>query len=566
LWLGLAAAAIVAGAGLYLNRDRLAPKEGGGGPGGTVVRTAVIAAGDLHRTLRVTGVITAERFSAIIAPQLRGSRGSMSGSRGTTRGSMSASSSVFGGGSSSGSSGSGSSSDSSSQSASTMTVNSSNSANTSSASDSSASGAPAQTASSLGASRGSTNRFSDRTAASSSASKSSSKKASDSSSSGTSGLGSTAGGLVGGSTGKGGGGPGGGGSMGRDGDFMMVLLELPNAGGRVKKGDVVAEFDRQNMQNRIDDYKDSVIQAEATIKNKKATLAVALEAHAQQARVAKADMEKAKLDLQTIEVVSAIDAERLKLAVEETKARYDQLLKEVPLLQTSQAADYRNSEITRDTSKIELQKAVANAEKMVLKAPMDGIVVMQTIRRGMEFGQAQKGDQISSGQMFMQIVDPTSMVVNASVNQVDAELLRIGQKARVRLDAYPGLELPAHVYSIGAVPVAGRRPNFMRQIPIRLKLDKVDPQIVPDLSASADITLESEQMATLAPLGSVFSDGPAGKPFVFVRSETGWQKRPVELGLQNNVEAVVRSGLNKGDVVALELPTEPGKTGERPPS
>src|SRR6266851_4177513 len=150
LWLGLAAAAIVAGAGLYLNRDRLAPKEGGGGPGGTVVRTAVIAAGDLHRTLRVTGVITAERFSAIIAPQLRGSRGSMSGSRGTTRGSMSASSSVFGGGSSSGSSGSGSSSDSSSQSASTMTVNSSNSANTSSASDSSGSGAPVQTASSLG--------------------------------------------------------------------------------------------------------------------------------------------------------------------------------------------------------------------------------------------------------------------------------------------------------------------------------------------------------------------------------------------------------------------------------
>ena len=73
-------------------------------------------------------------------------------------------------------------------------------------------------------------------------------------------------------------------------------------------------------------------------------------------------------------------------------------------------------------------------------------------------------------------------------------------------------------------------------------------------------------MATLAPLGSVFSDGPAGKPFVFVRSEAGWLKRPVELGLQNNVEAVVRSGLNKGDVVALELPVEPGKTGERPPS
>jgi multidrug efflux pump subunit AcrA (membrane-fusion protein) len=370
------------------------------------------------------------------------------------------------------------------------------------------------------------------------------------------------------SAGSMGGGGGGGGGRGGGGDFSLVLLELPNPGGRVKKGDVVAEFDRQNMLNRIDDYKDSVIQAEATIKNKQATLAVALEAHNQQVRVAKADMEKAKLDLQTLEVVSAIDAEKLKLAVEETTAHYNELLKEVPLLQASQKADLRNSEITRDTSKIEMQKSVANAEKMILKAPMEGIVVMQSIRRGMEFGQAQKGDQIYPGQMFMQVVDPASMVVNANVNQVDAELLRIGQKARVRLDAYPGLELPAHVYSIGAVPVAGRRPNFMRQIPIRLKLDKVDPLVLPDLSASADVTLESESQATLVPLASVFQDGPAAKPFVYLQSPAGWQKQPVELGLQSNVEAVVRSGLKKGDVVALEPPFEaaPGKDEAKPPA
>jgi len=344
----------------------------------------------------------------------------------------------------------------------------------------------------------------------------------------------------------------------------MVLLELPNAGGRVKKGDVIAEFDRQYMLNRLDDYKDSVIQAEAGIKNKKANLDVAREAHDQQLRIAKADRDKAKLDLQTMEVVSAMDAERLKLAVEETEAHYNQLLKEIPLLKQSQTADLRNTEINRDTSQIELQKSTNNVEKMILKAPMDGLVVMQSIRRGMEYGQAAKGDQISSGQMFMQIVDPASMVVNANVNQVDAELLRIGQKARVRLDAYPGLELAAHVYSIGAVPVPGRRPNFMRQIPIRLKLDEMNPQVVPDLTASADITLESAREATLVPLASIFQSGPAGKPFVFVQSPDGWMKREVELGLQNNVEGAVRSGVKKGEVVAVENPLEGAKAGEKP--
>jgi cobalt-zinc-cadmium efflux system membrane fusion protein len=82
--------------------------------------------------------------------------------------------------------------------------------------------------------------------------------------------------------------------------------------------------------------------------------------------------------------------------------------------------------------------------------------------------------------------------------------------------------------------------------------------VVPDLTASADVTLDFEQQATLAPLASIFQDGSA-KPVVFVRSAEGWQKREVELGMRNNLAVAVRSGLSKGDVVALDMPTDPYK-------
>jgi multidrug resistance efflux pump len=356
---------------------------------------------------------------------------------------------------------------------------------------------------------------------------------------------------MGGGGGPGGGGPGG---PGGGGDFSLVLLDMPKPGAHVKPGDVVAAFDRESMLNRIEDYKDAVVQSELNIKNRKATLAVNDEAHKQQVASAKAAMDKAQLDLKTIEVIPEIDAEKYKLAAEETAAHYKQLLTEVPLLATSQKADLRNTEISLETAKLELQKAVTNADKMVLKSPMDGIIVMQAIRRGLEFAQVAKGDQVFGGQSFMQVVDPSSMVVNANVNQVDAEILRIGMKATVRLDAYPGLELPAHVYSIGAVTVAGRRPNFMRQIPVRFKLDKTDPRVLPDLSASAEVVLDSATQATIAPLGSVFED--SAKPYVYVQTADGWRKREVELGLRSNVSVAVRSGLTKGEVVALDAPVQ----------
>ncbi len=87
---------------------------------------------------------------------------------------------------------------------------------------------------------------------------------------------------------------------------------------------------------------------------------------------------------------------------------------------------------------MELRRAEANADRMLIKAPIDGLAVMQNTRRGTEFAQIQPGDQLFPGMMFMQIVDMSSMVINASVNQVDVDSLRLGQKAKVRFDAYPG--------------------------------------------------------------------------------------------------------------------------------
>src|SRR5215472_4164263 len=64
-----------------------------------------------------------------------------------------------------------------------------------------------------------------------------------------------------------GGGGGGGGQGGPGGaDFNLVLLRLAKAGAHVKTGDVVGEFDPTNQLQRLDDYKDTVIQLENSIK------------------------------------------------------------------------------------------------------------------------------------------------------------------------------------------------------------------------------------------------------------------------------------------------------------
>jgi multidrug resistance efflux pump len=334
----------------------------------------------------------------------------------------------------------------------------------------------------------------------------------------------------------------------------------------VRKGEQVAEFDRQYMLLRLDDYKASVVQSEASLKKRKANLDISHKSHEQLVNSAKGSLEKARLDLKTIPVLSDIDAERARLAFQQAEAKYQQLLKEVPFVLASEASATRVAELDLEQTRLEFKRAQMNADKMIGTAQIDGLVVMQSMFRSGDLSQIQKGDQLWPGQFYMQIVDPRTMVINATVNQVDVERVRVGQKARVHFDAYPDLSLPAHVISIAAVTKpGGPRAQFVKDVAVRLKIDEMDKRVIPDLSVSAEILEDADDHApAVAPVGAIFEDNPS-KPYVFVQTADGWQRRQVQVGLQNSLVAAVKSGIKPGEVIALDRPPSSESPQESPP-
>jgi len=344
-----------------------------------------------------------------------------------------------------------------------------------------------------------------------------------------------------------------GGPGGMGGDFDLVLTRLADPGSPVKAGDVVVEFDRQAQELRLDDYEDSLIQHEANLNRLTANLAASAESLQQQVRVAKADYDKARLDWTTAPIRPAIDAEKLNIAVDQTREQYEQMLKQADLLIESQRAQIRAEEIDRDQARMEVQRAQTNLERMTIRAPIPGLAVLQTLFRQGQLAQVRVGDRVFPGQTFLIIVDPRSMVVDTTVNQVDAQRVRLGQRTRIRLDAYPEMELPGTVTGIGAMSkTSATRAGYVGQIPIRLKVECEESRLIPDLTAGADVLVASEKSAVIVPRAAVFEE--EGKAFVFLRRAEGWVRRPIERGLSNHIAVAVRSGLRSGDTVALQRP------------
>ncbi len=332
----------------------------------------------------------------------------------------------------------------------------------------------------------------------------------------------------------------------------LILLKLVSSGTPVKKGDLLCQIDGQTAQDHIEDTRDTVQQSENDVKKRVAEQDVEYKALEQTARVAKGNYDKAKWENQAAEVWTPIDQEKLRLAVEEYEANYKAALKDLEVKKAAHKAEMRILEITFLRQRRHLDRHVTDIQKYTIKSPMNGLAVAQQIWRGGDMATITEGDQVYPGQPILKVVDLSSMQVEGTVNQAESEDFRIGQPAKVTLDAFPGLEFKGRVYSIGALAVGGRMQNYyIRNIPVRVAIEGLDPRLIPDLSASADVVIgSSEPNSALVPLSAVREEGK--KSYVYVKKGQTFERREVELGFRSGVQAVALAGVSVGDELRID--------------
>jgi multidrug efflux pump subunit AcrA (membrane-fusion protein) len=335
-----------------------------------------------------------------------------------------------------------------------------------------------------------------------------------------------------------------------DNGTSMVLISLAANGSFVKEGDVVAEIDGQAVKDHLDDVQAMVDQTDLDLRRVQAQQQARREAMEQSVRAAKAMWDKAKLDMKALSVKSAIQAEQLKLALEEAQANYEEVHGELDLLNERQAAEWRIAELGQESQVRHRNRHRADLGRFTVRAPRGGQVVLRSLFRNGEQTQVRLGDQVSPGMVFMKVVDLKSLHVEGAINQTEAEMVRLGQKAVVRFDAYPTVQLDGKVEAVGTMAGYNRRPNYyVRSVPVRIAFDSPDPRVIPDLTANADVVVGEDEDALLIPREAVQESG--GKAIVMVKEGETVVPREVALGAYSNTQVSVIAGLHPGDQVAI---------------
>jgi len=267
----------------------------------------------------------------------------------------------------------------------------------------------------------------------------------------------------------------------------LTIIHIAQAGTKVKQGDLLVEFDRQAQMRDIIDKQAEYQKLADQVAGEQAKESAARAKDETELKTAEDNLRKTELEIQKAEIVSRIDAEKNQENLEEAKATYDQLRETFDLKRKAAQAAIRILEIQRDRTQQTMEHAKANSDKMQIRSPLDGVVVLNTIWKQGTMGEVQEGDQVRAGVPFMQVVNPVTMQVRVHANQQDFPSLQVGQMAKVRLDAYPEMVLQVKVDQISPIGENGDFSAKLRTFVVIVAIEGNDPKLMPDLSAAVDV-------------------------------------------------------------------------------
>ncbi len=346
------------------------------------------------------------------------------------------------------------------------------------------------------------------------------------------------------------------------------IVTLAETGKPIRRGQVVVEFDGAQQEQYYLDRATSVRTADSEIVQIKASHKIVDELDGINLMTAGYNLERSKLEASKAEIVSEIEGAKNRIDVGTSEGQLGQVKTAIGAHKITQAADLEQLQQKKDKTVRDADRAKGYLEKMVLRAPIDGILnILPNTRAAGSFGSSmppfKEGDKAWTGALIAEIPDLSEMRAELKLEEVDRGKLQLGQKLRIRVDAIPDKEFFADLDWISPIAALNWRGMGMTEktFPARATLKNLDARLRPGMSASVEIIIESAPDTMLIPIKASFLQG--GKPAVYVQKGANFEVRMIEVGKRNETDLIVTKGLQAGESVALENPIEAAKKAKK---
>jgi len=325
----------------------------------------------------------------------------------------------------------------------------------------------------------------------------------------------------------------------------IVKKLLVDYGDHVKKGQLLAQLDKLEIEAQVAQSQAALEAAQANLKS------------------SQADFERAKVDAEGPDVPvfkraydratgMAKDGVVSASALDDAEKNYEMALNkqnvskaQVTVLKAkiAQAA----AQVAQDQANLkQLDEQLSYTD---IISPIDGIV----LSRDVEMGDAVSSILVlgSSATLVMTLGDTSEVYVKGKVDESDIGKVYLGQRARIKVESFKDKTFDGKVTKIS--PMGVEKDN-VTTFEVRVSIQNPGGELKAEMTANAEIILEEHKNVLQIPEGAILydKDKKASVEIPDPKGKEGKDKSAVNIGISNGAKTEVLSGLKEGDQVVLQ--------------
>ena len=330
----------------------------------------------------------------------------------------------------------------------------------------------------------------------------------------------------------------------------LKITHIIEDGDEVKEGDILAEFDKGQVQKSMEEARSELEITQAQLRKAYAT-------QKSQIQEMEANLEKAQLQLRIAKL--NLEMADFKAKIEQKKIELQLKNAEIDLFRAKEQVENQRSINRQEISKLKLKvsqaqtrldEAISTIEKLTLVAPAPGIAIIE--KNWYTGNKFQTDDQPWRGQKLIRLPDLAIMQAKVMINEVDISKIDTTQRSKIIMDAYPDSSFNARVISIAALARNKERDSKVKIFDVILLLEDSDERLMPGMTISSEIIVDQIFDTLFIPLEAVFMDKKG--PFVYLQNGDDFSLQYIKTGLENDNYVVIEEGLAEHDEIALMDP------------
>ncbi|HEK86540.1 MAG: efflux RND transporter periplasmic adaptor subunit [Candidatus Saccharicenans sp.] len=210
-----------------------------------------------------------------------------------------------------------------------------------------------------------------------------------------------------------------------------------------------------------------------------------------------------------------------------------------------------------------LKSSLDDLKKTTYVSPIDGIVTSLRVEEGEV---AIVGTMNNPGTVLLTIADLSVMEVEVEVDETDVVNVKLGQTAKIKVDAFPDQTFIGQVTEIGSSALEKTTVGSQesRNFKVKITLEATGQHLKPGLSASADIIVAEKKNVLAVPIAALVvreKPGASGEKElnnsqqkkeeegVFIVENNRAKFQPVKKGIMGGMMVEIYSGLSEGQEI-----------------